>query len=177
MVRITLDMDDVMADTNGKLINIVLNEFGTYHSWEDFQTKTFRELLHPKQLKRLYSILQQPGFFRDIPVSENAIEVVMQLSKYYELYVATAAMEFPNSFREKYDWLQMYFPFIPWTNLVFCGNKSIISSDFLIDDHVRNLISFKGNGILYTAPHNLKEKNFKRVNNWKEIAELFLPTI
>jgi 5'-nucleotidase len=175
MVRITLDMDDVLADTNGKLIDIVLNEFNTMHRREEFYQHSFRELLHPKQLKKLYSILQQPGFFKNIPVVENSVEVVKELSNYYEIYVATAAMEFPNSFREKYDWLHTHFPFIPWTNIVFCGNKSIISSDFLIDDHVKNLIPFKGKGILYSAPHNLKERGFNRVANWAEISDLFLP--
>ncbi len=177
MVRITLDMDDVLADTNSKLIDVVLNEFSTYHIREEFYTHSFRELLHPKQLKKLYAKLHEPGFFSDIPVMENAVDVVAELSRYYEIYVATASMEFPNSFREKYDWLQHYFPFIPWTNLVFCGNKSILSSDFLIDDHVKNLIPFKGKGILFSAPHNLKETSFRRVHNWLEIADLFLPTI
>lgn len=177
MVRITLDMDDVLADTNGKLIDIVLNEFSTFHIREDFYTQSFKELLHPKQLKKLFSRLHEPGFFKDIPVMPDATDVVFELSRYYEIFVATASMEFPNSFREKFDWLQAYFPFIPWTNIVFCGNKSIISSDFLIDDHVKNLTSFKGKGILFSAPHNLKETNYRRVNNWKEIADLFLPIL
>lgn len=175
MVRITLDMDDVLADTNGKLIDIAMNEFDTNHSREDFRKKSFKELLHPKQQKKLYSFIQQPDFFKDIPVMPDAIETVKELANYYEIFVATAAMEFPNSFREKYDWLQRYFPFIPWKNVVFCGDKSIITSDYLIDDHIKNLISFKGKGILFSAPHNLKETGFQRVSNWDEIGDLFLP--
>lgn len=175
MVRITLDMDDVMADTNGKLIDIILNEFPTNHSAEDFRKKSFKELLHPKQQKKLYTYIQQPGFFQDITVMPGAVDIISELTNYYEIYIATAAMEFPNSFREKYDWLQKHFPFIPWSNVVFCGDKSIINSDYLIDDHVKNLISFRGKGILFSAPHNLKEAGYQRVNNWAEIGDLFLP--
>jgi 5'-nucleotidase len=174
MVRITLGMDDVLADTHGKLINIVLSEFAGSYTREDFAQKPLREVLHPKQLRKIHGILQQPGFFKDIAVKEKAIEVVAQLSKYYEIYVATAAMEFPYSFREKYDWLHHYFPFIPWTNMVFCGDKSVIRSDYLIDDHVHSLLSFKGKGILFSAPHNLKEHGFPRVASWDDIADLFL---
>ena len=177
MKRITLDMDDVLVDTHGKLINIALNEFNTNHTFQDFQSHALHELLHAKQMKKLYAIIQRPGFFSDIPAIDGAVEVVTRLSSFYEIYIATAAMEFPNSFREKYDWLNTHLPFIPWTNIVFCGDKSIISSDYLIDDHIKNLHSFRGKSILYTAPHNLKETSFQRVSNWAEIADLFLPKL
>jgi 5'-nucleotidase len=175
MLRLTLDMDDVMADTHEKLINIVLNDFETAWTEKDLRSKALRELLHPKQLTRLNKIIDSPGFFADIQVKEGAVETIYQLSKYYELFVATACMEFPNSFRDKFDWLKKHFSFIPWTNIVFCGYKSIIQSDYLIDDHVRNLVAFKGQGILFTAPHNLKETAYRRVSTWHDVSELFLP--
>lgn len=175
MLRITLDMDDVLADTHGKLIDFALNEFESIHVADDFRQHPLRELLHPKQMSKVFEYVQRSGFFQDIPVMQDAISTVQELSQYYEIFVATAAMEFPNSFREKYDWLATHFPFIPWSNLVFCGNKSIIASDYLIDDHVKNMLSFTGKGILYSAPHNLKETAWPRVANWHEIGEMFLP--
>ncbi|GHB81952.1 5' nucleotidase, NT5C type [Persicitalea jodogahamensis] len=175
MLRITLDMDDVLADTHGKLIDYVLNEFDTHYLYEDFRKTPIKELLHPKQFKKMYTYIHQSGFFKDIPVMEGAQETVQELSQYYEIFVATAALEFPNSFREKYDWLQSNFPDIAWKNIVFCGDKSIISSDFLIDDHVKNMLSFTGKGILYSAPHNMEETAYPRVANWREIREMFLP--
>ncbi|WP_225865887.1 5' nucleotidase, NT5C type [Dyadobacter aurulentus] len=175
MLRLTLDMDDVLANTHEKLVNVVLNDFDTNYTEKDLLPRALREVLHPKQLTKLNRIIDSPGFFSDIKVKEGAQETVYQLSKFYELFVATACMEFPNSFRDKFDWLKKHFPFIPWTHIVFCGYKSIIQSDYLIDDHVRNLVAFKGQGILFSAPHNLKETTFKRVSNWNEVSELFLP--
>ena len=175
MLRLTLDMDDVMADTHEKLVGIVLKDFNTTLFKKDFESAPMRELLHPKQLTRLRKIMNEPGFFSDIPVKKDAKDTIYKLSHYYEIYVATAAMEFPNSFKDKFDWLQRHFDFIPWSNIVFCGHKSIIHSDYLIDDHVRNLDAFKGEGILFSATHNLRDKSYRRVGNWKEVAELFLP--
>ena len=43
----------------------------------------------------------------------------------------------------------------------------------MIDDHVRNLETFGGKGLLYTASHNLAEMRFQRVNNWEEIRAYF----
>jgi 5'-nucleotidase len=175
MLRLTLDMDDVLADTHKKLVRTILDDFSTNFSEEDLHSKALRELLHPKQLRRLHKIMDTPGFFSDIEVMPGAVETVYRLSHFYEIFVATACMEFPSSFRDKYDWLKKHFSFIPWTNIVFCGHKSIIHSDYLIDDHVRNLVAFKGEGILFSAPHNRDNKTFKRVSNWNEISELFLP--
>ncbi len=175
MLRLTLDMDDVLADTHKKLVNIILNDFSTTLSEKELHSKALKELLHPKQLKRLHKMMDSPGFFADISVMSGAVDTVYQLSHYYEIFVATACMEFPSSFRDKFDWLQKHFKFIPWTNIVFCGYKSIIQSDYLLDDHVRNLTAFKGQGILFSAPHNLDNKSFRRVSNWNEVSELFLP--
>ena len=78
-------------------------------------------------------------------------------------------MEFRNSFEDKYDWLQQHFPFIHWKNVIFCGDKSIIDADYMIDDHVFNLKTFKGHGILFTASHNIHESAYTRVNNWLDV--------
>ena len=43
----------------------------------------------------------------------------------------------------------------------------------MIDDHVRNLKTFNGKGLLYTASHNIHNQEFTRVNNWLEIRDFF----
>ncbi|QHT64079.1 hypothetical protein GXP70_22925 [Paenibacillus lycopersici] len=53
----------------------------------------------------------------------------------------------------------------------FCGNKSLIHADYLIDDSVRNIKPFKGHGLLFTNPYNKKaETELARVNSWEEVA-------
>ena len=63
---------------------------------------------------------------------------------------------------------------MPTTNIVFCGDKSILRADFLIDDNPRQLRRFTGEGILYDSPHNIAVKGYRRVHNWLEIEALFL---
>ncbi|MGF6926883.1 5'(3')-deoxyribonucleotidase [Chitinophaga sp. W2I13] len=82
-------------------------------------------------------------------------------------------MEFPLSLAEKHAWLSEHFPFISWKNIVFCGSKTIVEADYMIDDHDKNLSAFKGTPLLFTAPHNLPLTDYKRVNNWEEVAEYF----
>jgi 5'(3')-deoxyribonucleotidase len=82
-------------------------------------------------------------------------------------------MTVPNSLGPKYRWLQRHFAFIPPQHYVFCGNKSILRADYLIDDLPRNLERFTGQGLLYTAPHNLTATGHARVNNWLEVQTYF----
>ncbi|NGP45065.1 hypothetical protein G4V62_08875 [Bacillaceae bacterium SIJ1] len=82
-------------------------------------------------------------------------------------------MEVPASFDAKYQWLKEHFPFLPEENFVFCGDKSIIHADYLIDDNPKQLRAFSGTGLLYAAPHNDHINDFTRVANWQEVEKYF----
>ena len=43
--------------------------------------------------------------FRQLPVLPAAQEVVEKLAAQYDVYIATAAMDVPTSFHDKYEWL------------------------------------------------------------------------
>ena len=62
--------------------------------------------------------------------------------------------------------------FISWKNIIFCGDKSVIGTDYMIDDHVRNLDCCKGKTFLFTAGHNKAVDRHTRVNNWNEVIRL-----
>lgn len=92
--------------------------------------------------------------------------------KEYEIYIVSAAMEFPQSLPEKLEWLKEHFPFIPWTHIVFCGDKSLINTDYMIDDHPKNLDKFKGTTIMFNAAHNTYIDHHQRANSWTEVLAL-----
>lgn len=167
-------MDDVLADTNRKFIDIYLNGEAPRFTIEELKEKSFHELLDEQEFRTLFRNVYQPGFFRDIQIMEGAQDVVNRLMEKYEVYIATAAMEFPNSFVDKYEWLAEHFPAIHWRNIIFLGDKSVLNTDYLIDDLARNLRTFTGQGLLFTALHNRDETGYQRVNNWQEVADLLL---
>lgn len=172
--RLILDQDDVLADTYSKLADIVVAEFNTGLTREAFYQKSFQEILSKPDQKRLLAVIHSKGFFADIPLVPNAPEAVRELSEKYDVFVATAAMEFPNSFNEKYDWLHQHFPFIHWKNIIFLGDKSILRGDWLIDDMAYNLETFKGNTLLFSTTQNRNETSFRRVYDWNEILKILM---
>ncbi|WP_197076675.1 5' nucleotidase, NT5C type [Hymenobacter terrenus] len=172
--RLAVDMDEVIADA--------ISRFQEWYG-RDFQLELTREAMHGKRLvdavapehqAALRAYPSTEGFFRDLPVIKDSQEVLAELAQRYELFITTAAMEFPGSFLDKYNWLQQHFPFISWRNFVFCGDKSILNADYLIDDNAYNFDGFRGEGLLFDAPHNVHETRFRRVHNWREVADILL---
>lgn len=166
---IAIDMDGVIADTVSNFIQWYERDFGVRIDKEAFEGKPEAEGL-PDNAVRKY--VYTPGFFRSVPVMEGAREALHELSKNFDIYIVSAAMEFPQSLFEKYEWLQEHFPFISWKNIIFCGDKSIIGIDYMIDDHVKNLDCCKGKTMMFTAGHNAGVNHHQRVNNWQEIIRL-----
>jgi 5'(3')-deoxyribonucleotidase len=173
MRRICVDMDEVMADTLSEHLRRYNELFDEAITPQDLQGKALWEFAPENRRKQLRDFLDAEDFFEDLPLINGAQQVLLELSGRFEIYVATQAMTVPNSLGPKFRWLQRHFSFIPPTNYVFCGNKSILLADFLIDDLPRNLQRFQGKGLLYTAPHNLNVADFARVNNWDEVAAFF----
>ncbi|MHA8073196.1 5' nucleotidase, NT5C type [Aquirufa sp. HETE-40SA] len=175
MKRIAIDMDDVLAKTTHVIIDRINQLVDKNYTYQEllFGDKTLKEEFYGHYLTN-NSFLWEPGFFENIPVNEDAVEVVRKLSDQYEIFIVSAATEFPNSLKEKLTWMEQHFPFITWKHIVFCGHKHMIQADYLIDDHEKNLHTFTGTPLLFTAPHNLHINDFKRVNNWKEVEGLLL---
>jgi len=166
-------MDDVLADATGQFINFYQKEFGIFVPRESLNFKEEGEGF-PHHRDVLSSFTFRKDFFRTMDVNADSQEVMKHLNQNYEIFIVSSAMEFPNSLNEKLDWLNEHFPFFHWKQFVFCGRKSIVHGDYMIDDLPHNLETFNGTKLLFTAPHNMQFNHFQRVNNWREIGELFL---
>ena len=166
-------MDDVMADTTGQMISFYEKEFGVKVERHTLNGKG-EGLGFPDNHAIIQGFPHRENFFRKMISHENCREVMEALNKKYELYIVSAAMQFPVSLSEKLAWLNEHFSFIHWKQIVFCGNKSIVHGDYMIDDHPFNLDGFNGEKFLFTAPHNTHITKFERLNNWNEVKERFL---
>ena len=169
--RLIVDMDGVLANVYSQFLDFEEKEFGIRQPIENLMGRPEAEVF---KNERKYVLSK--GFFRNAPVMEGCLEVMKELNKKYNLFIVSAAMEFPNSLPEKYEWLAEYFPFISWKQIVFCGSKTVIRGDIMIDDHYKNLDHFAGQAILFTQPHNFghDDRGHTRVDSWNEISKLLL---
>lgn len=164
-------MDGVLADVYKQFIAMEEKECGIKISIETLKGKGEYEAF--KNGRKHVNI---NGFFRNAPLIDGCVEVLKRLNENYEVFIVSAAMEFPNSLVEKHAWMAEHFPFITWEQIVFCGSKLVIKGDIMIDDHYKNLDHFEGQTILFTQPHNDGHDNrgHTRVSTWQEIKSLLL---
>jgi len=167
---IGIDMDGVLADIEDHLLQTYQAETGILLTRNDIKGKSEEELFPDRAM--VMKICNRTGFFRNLPVMEGAVEAVKKLMENYEIYIVSAAMEFPLSLFEKREWLAEHFPFIGWKNIIFCGDKRIIDTDYLIDDHCKNLDFCKGKALMFTAFHNVEKDHHQRINHWNEVSSL-----
>lgn len=173
MKRIAIDMDEVIADFHPKILNTWNRHFSAQLTLDELNLFDLHQD-DPEKLAEIFELVGDPAFFGDLDVIADSQRVIASLSRHYEIFITTAAMQVPTSFNAKFSWLKTHFPAIPPSNIVFCGNKSIINADYMIDDNAINFVDFCGEGILYSAPHNRHITGYRRVNNWLDIEALLL---
>jgi 5'-nucleotidase len=171
---IAIDMDETIVDTLSRHLDWYNNEFNQQLSKADLQGAKIYQRVLPEALAKVKAYPDHPDFFADLCANEHAIDVMLALHEKYDIVIATAAMEHPNSFSAKYQWLTKHLPFLSPMNFIFCGRKNLLKADYLIDDSSRHFVGFDGQGVLYTAPHNIHEAAAIRVDNWQQIHALFL---
>ncbi len=171
-LRIAVDMDEVIADAFGKHLSHYNRGAGTNLTPELVTQQGLGALIPVERREEFGAIPHGDGFFADIEVMPGSREALRELSRKHDIFITSAAMEVPNSFADKFDWLERHFPFIPPSRIVFCGDKGIINADVLIDDRSRHFKDFRGTGILFTAPHNVAETGHLRANNWDDVLEI-----
>lgn len=169
--RIAVDMDGVLADVYEQFFVLDEQRTGRRKTREEVQG-----LLELEAFEHGREHVLSDDFFRGAPVMADSQEVLQQLNERYEVFIVSSATEFPKSLAEKQAWLNEHFPFIHWKQMVFCGSKTIVQADVMIDDHFKNLDHFKGQTILFTQPHNVLRDAGKhtRVEGWKEIEKMLL---
>jgi 5'-nucleotidase len=175
--RIAVDMDEVIADAFGKMLRSYNAATGNNVTAEELSKRgsdgTMTSMLTPEMREEFERLVHDGGnFFADLELMEGSQEALRRLSESYEIFIASAAMDVPTSFDAKFKWLQQHFSFIPPSHYVFCGDKSILLADYLIDDRPRHFERFAGTGILFTAPHNARRDAPLRANNWNDVVTI-----
>jgi 5'-nucleotidase len=168
--RIAIDMDGVLVDTYPAQLAFVADEYGLSPDPDQRLRQALTDWLPDEAMAGLRRHMRRAHFFAGLSPMRGAIDVLHRLVGRYDVFIATAAMEYPNSLAPKFDWLRRHVPFIDPLQYIFCGHKYMLDVDWLIDDHARHFTALRGTPMLFTAPHNRQLTGYLRVDDWQDVA-------
>ena len=179
-LNIVVDVDGVLADQVTPVLDELNSKFGSHYVKDDI--KHWDEplpLAHTDIKTAIESSHQRPDFVGSMKPIENAPDVVSELSKYHEIWIATNWTAVADKPTRK--WLEdNRIPYEPdhYHNTSIEG-KGVIKGDIIIDDYPKNVLAFISTpgrkGILFTQPWNeddellLGNENVFRAKNWLEV--------
>lgn len=169
--KIMIDLDDTINTLCRQWLDAYNKKYKDNLDIKDVVDWDWTKFVKPECGKDIYKFLAIPGFFKDLGIKPHAQEVIPFLQQYYDVYILSAAHY--GVCGDKGLWLQNYLPTIPYQNIIFCTNKSVIQADYFIDDAPHNLEVVTGTPLMFNAPHNQGETRFPRFNDWLEIKEYF----
>lgn len=178
-MRFLIDVDEVLTNFVERLTPIVSGLLGReWHSselppdeWDMFT------VLSDAQRDALCALMERPGFCSQFKVAPGAVEAVIQLRQYCEVYAVTAPNYFPNWCNERTRWLEQHFGFKPH-QVVHTHAKHLVKGDFFLDDRPEHVGAWTeeqdGSAMLWTTPHNRRTKGYDvfRVYGWDDVIRV-----
>src|SRR5579871_4529235 len=101
--RLVIDMDETIADSLSRQLDWFERDAVATIQPRELEGADLKEFLGGEHAQLLRSYAHHEDFFRDLPLLDGAQEALEKLSETYDIYIATAAMEFPLSFAPKYE--------------------------------------------------------------------------
>lgn len=140
MKTILVDIDGILADLQGDWYpryNAIRPE-----GYPELTPETVNNWDIPQaHHKTLWSVIEQPGLYRNLKPLEGAVEGLRELvgNRALDTYIVTSATAAPHTPTEKIQWLGEHFPFVSRKKIITCHNKTLIRGDVLVDDAPTNV--------------------------------------
>jgi 5'-nucleotidase len=171
-----LDMDDVTVDQSLTWVQRIYEITGTWYDREEWKEWRVANILPPDIVHLIFEeINKEPGFFRNLPAKEGAIEGIQKLSRYYDIVFITASEHY--AYVDKYLWIEENLNFLPKPNLILTHRKDLVLGDIFVDDGPHNLLKSPAKmKIVFDHPWNRHLTQFQRVYQWDDLLDLLLPS-
>lgn len=171
-IIVGIDVDDVVADLLPVWISKYNIDYGDSLHPSRITDWDMVQFVKPQCGKHIYDYLEDPTLYEDIEPIENSlwgVNVLRELG--FRLAFITASTSGHSGIKRK--WLKNYMFLESNSEYYEAYDKSLIASDYLIDDRDLNVINAYGQGIIFDHPHNQTLQGYPRVYNWEDIVKYF----
>lgn len=186
MKRVLLDVDGVCGDLVSHLLNRLHQKYPGLKIPDYEEFKEYRLTMNTVDddtVAAMLDILSLPGFARDMPVIDGAVDGILFLrSCGYEITFVTAPFyDNPTWVFDRYRWLSENFG-VTQDEMIFTDAKYLVLGDYLVDDSPFNIracvehnkISCKGIvPLVFDQPWNRgKVPDARRVCGWDDLSDV-----
>lgn len=175
MIRIILDMDEVLCQTNKVMLEIYNDEFGDSLKMVDIKSFDVKNWVKPECGESVYEIYEREGFYKTLEPVSGAIEGTRFLLEMgHDVVIASASpINSLTAIEEKKQWVRDFMPYFPLENFVPIKRKELLRGDMILDDGPHNLAAFEGLSIRMERPWNASSTcHDASVGSWPEFISL-----
>ena len=163
MLKIILDCDDVLYQTNEAALERLNEELGTSYGLEDI-TKWGTI---SRELDCRLEYFQDPEFIWGLPVYDEASEFIASLMEFGDVVLATSVS--PCCATARMNAIRRDFPMVNPENALICNDKCHISGDFMLDDGYHNVVRSAAKvPVLYEKPWNRDPRYLATVSSYRD---------
>jgi 5'(3')-deoxyribonucleotidase len=164
---IGIDVDCVIRDIMPKVLEIYKREFG-----KDVDVTAMTDYGIEKYMPEIGNASEffqyhAKEIFRESPMIPDAAKTIDTLIQDNDIFIVTAQRR--GDEQHTLDWLHEHD--IKYNGIYLGFDKTVMKTDFLIDDKPQNVYSCHGRGLAFAAPWNRMVE--PRFHNWNEINEYF----
>jgi 5'(3')-deoxyribonucleotidase len=179
-LKIALDIDGVLADQVGAVLERIEKEYGRKYSKSEVNQAHWsfggRDIW-----MEISKLLTDPEYVLAVPVIDGSQLAIQQLG-YQDLCVVTARR--PETEEATKQWLSKHFPSLNEYYHARTGTKHSIPSDVLIDDFDLNIVEFvksdpSRRGILFKQPWSINNTGIEEYadqvyfcNGWQNVLRV-----
>ena len=184
---IMIDMDEVIVV--GNFSNYLIEFLGKV-DFEKLHSQYRQDLIKGRE-EEFRKIYKYQNLYKNnnndyVEPLPNCVEVIKELNEKYEVFIVTTyiwkedVIDAATNLKNKFEYLNYWFPFIDTNNFIFITDKTKIKYDIGIDDRVSNLencdkkLLFTEFGNKKLTEEELKNKGITRVNNWLDVKKELL---
>jgi 5'(3')-deoxyribonucleotidase len=170
---IAIDIDGVSGDLISEwIINRYNNDWNDSLKYEDIKDWGVHQFVKPECGLKIYDYLQDPSLYDNVLPISGAINGVFYLKTlgYRVIFVTHSTLGHAG---RKFKWLLQHGFIEAEDDYCEAKDKSLILANYMIDDYIANVNSFKGQAILFTQPYNKRFLFTPRCDEWASVCRYF----
>lgn len=162
-MKISVDIDGVLADQVGAVLKRIEKEYGLRYSKSDVNCAHW--MFGERDIwSEITELLKDPEYVMTVPVVAGSQAALQQL-KGYNVCVVTARR--PETEKATKQWLSTHFSCLTEYHHARTGTKHAVASDVLIDDFDLNIVEFVKSdpnrcGILFEQPWSINDNDIAK---------------